>query len=89
MDMLHVEEIGDPVRLAPKRPRTAIARTADIEAILRQLQLDIEGAGSESTRKQRRAVLRGFRAAVFAMELRPTIAELVRALRAEVFRGKP
>lgn len=86
-DTLHIEPQGSPV---PHRQRyehrNRPARPGDIEAILRQLQVDVELGGSPEVRRYRRAVLRGFRAALWAVLDKPGVAELAAALRAEIFR---
>ncbi|CAD5377436.1 hypothetical protein OF001_U20363 [Pseudomonas sp. OF001] len=84
---LHVEDVHS-ARTARERyeHRNRPARPGDIEAILRSLQADIELGGSEEVRRYRRAVLRGFRAALWAVLDKPGVAELAAALRAEIFR---
>lgn len=85
-DTLHVEDVHS-ARTARQRyeHRNRPARPGDVEAILRQLQADIELGGSPEVRRYRRAVLRGFRAALWAVLDKPGVAELAAALRSEVF----
>lgn len=86
-DTLHVEDVHSS-RIARERyeHRNRPARPGDIEAILRTLQADIELGGSPEVRRYRRAVMRGFRAALWAVLDKPGCSELAAALRAEIFR---
>lgn len=83
---LHIEDVhGSRIARERYEHRNRPARPGDVEAILRQLQADVEAGGSPEVRRYRRAVLRGFRAALWAVLDKPGVAELAAALRSEVF----
>lgn len=85
---LCVEDVhaSPPVRADKRECKHRIARFQDVEDVLRQLQLNIESAGSSpELRRYRRAVLRGFRAALWIIEAKPTIEELAKMLKDEVY----
>lgn len=84
---LHIEDVhGSRIARERYEHRNRPARPGDVEAILRQLQADVEAGGSPEVRRYRRAVLRGFRAAAWALMEKPGCSELAAALRAEIFR---
>jgi hypothetical protein len=72
----------------PDRPRQQAilpANTANIEALLRGLQEDIERYGSEQVKQRRRAILKGFRAGLWVRPGKPKLGDVAAMLRAELF----
>ena len=61
---------------------------ANVEALLRGLQNDIEVYGDECVKQRRRQLLKGFRAGLWTMADKPKLGELAQILRAELF-GHP
>lgn len=69
------------------RPRAGAgpANTANVEALLRGLQEDIERFGKDAVKQRRRHILKGFRAGFWAAADKPSLPEVALALRAELF----
>ena len=68
------------------RPRPRLPATAaNIEALLRAMQLDSESCGSEQSKQRRRLLLRGARVGLWAAVGKPKLGELAQVLRAELF----
>ncbi|WP_458736935.1 hypothetical protein [Pseudomonas chlororaphis] len=61
---------------------------ANLEALLRSLQNDIEVFGDEGAKQRRRVLLRGFRAGLWTGIDKPDMREVAQVLRAELF-GHP
>lgn len=57
----------------------------NVEGLLRELQHELELRGTETTKVRRRAMLRGYRAASYAVTESTTLDEVRHVLRAELF----
>ena len=63
-----------------------VSRETRIQRLLSELQTGIERSGTDAEKQRRRQVLRGARAALWAMEARPfSIVELSEVLHEELF----
>lgn len=84
---LHVEDVHAERAARPhKEYKHRIARHQDAEDVMRQIQINIEAAGSSpELRRYRRAVLKGMRAALWIIEAKPTIEEMAKMLKDEVY----
>jgi len=67
------------------KPRERVPRTANLEALLRGLQNDIELFGDEHVKQRRRVLLKGFRAGLWAVADKPAMRDVAQTLRAELF----